>query len=96
MKTMQEIATQDVIVEDLDKQYDSIIEALQNAKNNQQPIEEGILGAIGGAIAGATILPKIMGALCDALGIDKRGQLGSLLTSRLIMTIVGGKVGLRL
>lgn len=93
---MEEIASQDIIVEDLDKQYDAIIEALQTAKTNKQPIDEGLFGAIGGAIAGATILPNLMGALCDALGIDRRGQLGSLLTSRLIMTIVGGKVGWKL
>ena len=93
---MEEIASQDIIVEDLDKQYDAIIEALQTAKTNKQPIDEGLLGAIGGVVAGATILPNLMGALCDALGIDRRGQLGSLLTSRLIMTIVGGKVGWKL
>ena len=79
MKSLEEIANEVEITEDLDIQYDRIIEALQEAKANQTPLDEGILGA-----------------LCDALGINPKGALGSLMTSRLIMTAVAGKIGARI
>lgn len=98
MKTMEEIAQEEIIVtpvvnEDLDAQYNQIIESLQTAKENKQPIDEGIIGALVGGVAGATLIPKVMNAVCAALGIDPHGQLGSLMTSRLIMSAVGAKVG---
>ena len=99
MKTMEEIA-QDLdttkVTEDLDTQYDKLIESLQTAKENKMPIDEGLLGALVGGVAGATLIPKVMAAVCDALGIEQRGQLGSLMTSRLIMSAVGAKVGWKL
>ena len=94
---MEEIAQEETITpivnEELDAQYDKLIENLQTAKENKQPIDEGILGALVGGVAGATLIPKVMNAVCVALGIDPRGQLGSLMTSRLIMGAVGAKVG---
>jgi len=95
MKTMEEIANQE-ITEDLDKQYDKIIETLQKAKEEKTPIDEGILGALVGGVTGFTFGPKVMNAICSALGIDPKGALGSLMTSRLIMTAVAGKIGARL
>ena len=96
MKTMEEIV-QDletpIVNEDLDAQYNQLIESLQSAKENKTPIEEGLLGALVGGVAGATLIPKVMNAVCVALGIDPRGQLGSLMTSKLIMSAVGAKVG---
>jgi len=83
------------ITEDLNAQYDALIESLQKAKEEQQPIDEGILGAIVGGIAGATVLPKIMKAICGVLGITENGQLGSLLTSKLVLAAVGTKVGMK-
>ena len=95
MKSMEEIANQE-ITEDLDVQYDKIIESLQKAKENQTPIDEGILGALIGGTTGFVFGPKVMNAICSALGIDPKGALGSLMTSRLIMTAVAGKIGARI
>jgi len=96
MKTIEEIAQQEVVTEDLEQQYNSIIEKLQEAKENKQPIDEGLFGAIVGGVAGVTLIPKLMNAICSVLGIDPKGQLGSLMTSRLVMGAVGVKVGLKI
>ena len=84
----------DIIYEDLS--YDDIIQKLQEAKENDIPIEEGILGAIAGAIGGAAFGPKLGNAICSALGIDPKGTFGSLITSRLVMTAIGAKMGWKL
>jgi len=89
MKSMTDIANQ--INEDLT--YDNIIEKLMEAKENDVPIEEGILGAIGGAILGASFGPKLGAAICKALGVDQKGAFGSLLTSRLVMGAIGTSMG---
>lgn len=73
--------------------YDDIIAKLQEAKENDVPLEEGLLGAVVGGLAGATFGPKVMKAVCKALGVDEKGPFGSLLTSRLILTAVGTSVG---
>ena len=73
--------------------YDDIIQKLNEAKENNIPIEEGILGAIGGAILGASFGPKLGNAICNALGVDPKGTFGSLLTSRLVMAAIGTKMG---
>ena len=98
MKSMEEIAatTQQNINEDVDMQYDIVIEALRKAKEEKTPIDEGILGAIVGGAAGLTFGPRVMTAICSALGIDTKGALGSLMTSRLILTAVSGKLGARI
>lgn len=93
MKTMQEIANQNQINEDLAKQYDDIINCIKEAKENNVPIEEGIFSAIFGGIAGATAGPAIMKAVCKVLGVDERGQFGSLLTSRLVLAALGTHLG---
>lgn len=89
MKSMTDIANQ--INEDLT--YDNIIQKLNEAKENDVPIEEGILGAIGGAILGASFGPKLGAAICKALGVDQKGAFGSLLTSRLVMSAIGTSMG---
>lgn len=76
--------------------YDDIIQKLNEAKENNVPLEEGLLGAIGGAILGASFGPKLGNAICNALGVDPKGTFGSLLTSRLVMTAIGGKMGWKL
>lgn len=76
--------------------YDSIIESLQKCKESGTPIEEGVVGAIAGMTGAMVFGPKIMTAVCQALGIDQKGALGSLMTSRLILTAVAGKLGWRL
>ncbi len=93
MKSMEEIASQSNIVEDLNTQYDKAIEILKEAKENQQPIDEGLFKAIFGGLVGATAGPAIGKALCKALGLDEKGMLGNLLTSRLFLTALGGYMG---
>jgi len=93
MKKLEEyiIPQEETITEELT--YDKVIAQLQEAKENDIPLEEGILGAVVGGLAGATFGPKVMKAVCKALGVDEKGPFGSLLTSRLILTAVGTSVG---
>lgn len=91
MKTIEEISNESIITEE--QAYDNVIHDLIQAKEMGTPIDEGILGAIGGAIGGAMFGPKIMTAICNALGVDVKGAFGSLLTSRLILTAVAAKIG---
>lgn len=91
MKSMKEIAEETQINEDAI--YEDIIKKLEDAKANGTPIDEGIFGAIGGAILGSTIGPKLGAAICSALGVDPKGTFGSLLTSRLVMGAIGLKMG---
>jgi len=79
-----------------DLSYDDIIQKLQEAKENNLPIEEGILGAIGGVVLGTSFGPKLGGAICKALGVDPKGTLGSLITSKLVMGSIGGVMGWKL
>ena len=73
--------------------YDEIIQKLNEAKENNIPIEEGLLGAIGGVIVGTTISSKLGPAICKALGVDPKGQFGSLLTSKLVLGAICGTMG---
>lgn len=94
MKSMEEIANENPINESL--VYEEIIQKLNEAKENGTPIDEGILGAIGGAVLGTAFGPKLGGAICKALGIDQKGALGSLITSRLVMGSIGVTMGWKL
>ncbi len=76
--------------------YDKIIQKLNEAKESNTPIEEGLLGAIGGAILGTSFGPKLGGAICKALGCDPKGAFGSLLTSKLVMGAIGATMGWKL
>ena len=92
MKTMEEIAgSQQNINEEL--AYDDIIQKLTEAKEANLPIEEGLLGALTGGIIGMAIGPNVMKAICKILGVDERGQFGSLLTSRMMTTALGAAMG---
>lgn len=91
MKNLEEIVIDTQITEDLT--YDSIIQKLQEAKENNVPIDEGIFGAIGGAILGASVGPKLGNAICKALGVDIKGTFGTLLTSKLVMGSIGATMG---
>jgi uncharacterized protein YcfJ len=91
MKSMEEIAEQQQITEELS--YDTIIQKLQEAKENNIPLDEGILGALTGGLLGATMGPSVMRAICKILGVDERGQFGSLLTSRMMTTALGAAMG---
>ena len=94
MKSIEEIANEGQINESLI--YDEMIQKLQEAKENNTPIDEGIIGAIAGGMLGATVGPKLMQAICKALGVDVKGTFGSLLTSKLVMGSVGTAMGWRL
>jgi len=94
MRTMEELANAQNINEAL--VYDDIIQKLNEAKENGTPIDEGVLGAIGGAILGAAIGPKLGAAICRALGVDPKGTFGSLLTSKLVMGSIGTTMGWKL
>lgn len=73
--------------------YDKIIESLIEAKNSNTPIDEGVFKALVGGVAGATIGPNIMKGVCKVLGIDERGTLGNLMTSKLVLTALGAYLG---
>lgn len=75
--------------------YEEVIQKLQEAKESGTPIDEGLFGAIVGGVAGITIAPSIMKAVCKILGIDPKGQFGSLITSRLILTALCAELGWR-
>lgn len=89
MKTMEEIDR--MITEQ--GSYDEIIRKLTEAKESNLPLEEGLLGALTGGLIGATLGPKVMKTICKILGIDERGQFGSLLTSRMMTTALGAAMG---
>lgn len=84
---------------DSKKVYDYIIEANEIAKANNQPlddvIDEGLFSAIIGGAVGATVGQSIMKAVCKCLGIDEKGTLGNLLTSKLVLTAMGAQLGYR-
>lgn len=92
MKTMKEIANCEQPINEA-AMYDDVIACLQEAKENGIPIDEGLFKSIFGGITGAVAGPAIGQAFCKALGIDERGMLGNLLTSRLFLTALGGYVG---
>lgn len=96
MKSLQEIADTKNINEDVqirNEQYDLLIEQLQTAKENGDPIDEGLFKAIFGGLTGAVAGPSIVKAFCKALGIEEKGMFGNLLSSRLFLTALGGYVG---
>ena len=75
--------------------YDEMIQKLQEAKESGKPIDEGLFGAIVGGVAGITIAPSIMKAVFKVLGVDVKGQFGSLITSRLVLTALCTEMGWR-
>ena len=93
MKSMQEIADKSNLITEDQKVYDEMIQTLIESKENNVPINEGVLKAILGGVAGATVGPSIMKAVCKVLGISETGALGNLMTSRLILTSLAGYLG---
>ncbi len=82
---------------DSKKVYDYIIEANEIAKKENKPLEdvidEGLFSTIIGGAVAATVGQSIMKAICKCLGIDEKGTLGNLLTSRLVLTAMGAQLG---
>ena len=94
MKTLDELTQEHrQITESM--MYDDMIKRLQEAKESGTPIDEGFLGAVIGGIAGVTIAPSIMKAVCKILGIDVKGQFGSLITSKLVLAALCTEMGWR-
>lgn len=94
MKSIQDYLFEDNKLDE-NQLYDNIINKLQESKENNIPLEEGIFSGIFLGAAGLTIGPRIMRSVCEVLGIDPKGSLGSLMTSRLILTAMGAKLGFR-
>ena len=90
---MQEIANEDLQQINESQIYDNLIAKLQKAKENNMPMDEGLFGSIFGGLTGAVAGPAIGRALCKTLGLDEKGMLGNLLTSRLFLTALGGYMG---
>lgn len=75
--------------------YDDLIKGLQEAKETGKPIDEGLFTGLFTGAAAFTVGPSIMKAVCGCLGIEEKGPLGSLMTSRLILTAIAAKLGFR-
>lgn len=90
---MESIAQENITLNEEQQAYDNLIQILQEAKANNTPIDEGLGKAILGGLAGATVGPMIMKGVCGVLGINENGALGNLMTSRVILTALGGYLG---
>lgn len=77
------------------KAYDELIEGLQKAKAEGKPLDEGLFTGLFAGAAAFAVGPAIMKAVCETLGIDIKGPLGGLMTSRLILTAMAAKLGYR-
>ena len=55
----------------------------------EELLDEGIFSALIGGAVSSTIGVSIMKAICKCLGIDEKGTLGNLLTSRLVLSAMG-------
>lgn len=89
---MQDIVDSNVNIDE-STGYDEVIKLLQEAKEQEVPLDEGIGKAILGAAAGLTVGPTIMKSVCKVLGISESGALGNLMTSRLVLTALAGYLG---
>lgn len=81
------------------KVYDYIVEANNIAKQEGIPFEnvmdEGLFGSLIAGSVSATVGQSIMKAICKCLGIDEKGTLGSLLTSKIVLAAMGAELGYR-
>lgn len=92
MKTINECIDQPI---NEAKVYDDMIAGLQKAKEEGKPLDEGLFTGLFAGAAAFTVGPSIMKAVCNTLGIDLKGPLGGLMTSRLILTAMATKLGFR-
>jgi len=76
-------------IQEAEKTYNLLVEKLQKGEE----IDEGLFGALIGGTAGLLIGPAIGRAICRVLGIEENGNLGKLLTSRLVTTAIGVALG---
>ena len=78
-------------IQEAEKAYGIILEKL----NNGEEIDEGFFSGLVGGTVGALVGPAIGKAICSCLGVDPKGVLGTLLTSRLVTTALGVALGKR-
>lgn len=76
-------------IQEGEKIYQQLVEKLEKGEE----IDEGFLGGLVGGTVGALIGPAIGKAICKVLGIDEKGHLGKLMTSRLVTTALGIALG---
>lgn len=67
--------------------------AQEEGKSIDDVMDEGLFTALLGGVAGATIGPAIMRAICKILGISETGTLGKLMTSSLVLAALGSELG---
>lgn len=96
MKTINDITNQQATlnesVQNL-KDYINEVASKSAESGNAVEIDEGLLGSLVGGIIGGTAGKSIMQAVCSALGVNEKSTLGQLLTSRIVLTAVGAKLG---
>jgi len=76
-------------INDAEVTYHKIVEALEKGEE----LDEGLLGGLLGGTLGALAGPAIGKAICKVLGIDEKGHMGKLLTSRLVTAAMGFALG---
>lgn len=76
-------------IEEAEDFYNKVVEKLEKGEE----LDEGLLGALAGGAVGALVGPAIGKAICKVLGIDEKGHLGKLMTSRLVTTALGIAIG---
>lgn len=94
---LSQYSTQDILRSK--KVYNYIKESIEVAQSEGKQIDdvldEGLLtGLVGGAV-GATVGRSIMTAVCDALGLTPNSCLRNVLTSAMVLSAVGYKIGER-
>lgn len=99
MRSLQE-SIQDIKIEESfnEETYNSIIAQYEAkpAEMSDDEFFEGLFTGLLGGVAGATIGPSIMRAICKVLGINERGTLGGLLTSRMVLAAMGAELGYKM
>ena len=76
-------------INEAEEAYNSILNKLKKGEDLDEGFLSGLIGGGVGALAG----PAIGRAICKALGIDEKGTLGKMLTSRLVTTAIGIALG---
>jgi hypothetical protein len=76
-------------LQEAERVYNELVEKLTAGEE----IDEGLFGGLVGAGIGALAGPTVGLAICKVLGVDPRGNLGKLLTSRLVTTAFGYELG---
>ena len=82
----------EILAEAIEKVGKNGTVTVEEGKSLDDVMDEGLFTALLGGVAGSTIGPAIMKAICHILGIDPNGTLGKLLTSSLVMGALGAEL----